>query len=133
MCLWPTCRWGSARRHVVGGRDLVDRCGVLGRSALVDLAALTLGDAPECATLLGCGIEAQAVDLAAFVVLWQVLGNRKTFRITEEQSVTVLPSLHLLARAAPGAALRFGSLVRVEITGAERPADFLDVLGKANH
>jgi hypothetical protein len=26
----------------------------------------------------------EAVDLAALVVFWQVLGNRKTFRIAEE-------------------------------------------------
>ena len=53
-------------------------------AGLVDLAALFLLDAAEGAALVGVRILNDAVDLASLVSLWQVLCDRKTFRITEE-------------------------------------------------
>src|SRR5690606_15701030 len=60
-------------------------------------------------------------------------GNRKTFRIAEEQSVTVLPLLHFFAGTDPRAALGLLGLVLVEVARAERTADLVDVLGEADH
>ena len=101
-------------------------------AGLFDLAALLFFEATERAALIGVRVFDQAVDLAAFVVFWQVLGNRKTFRIAEEQSMAVLVLLHLLAGADPGAGLRLLGLVLVEVAGAQRLADLVDVLGEAD-
>ena len=79
---------------------------------------LLLFEAAESAAFVGVLVLDQAVDLAAFVPFRQVFGDRKTFRITEEQSMTVLVLLHLLAGADPGAALGFRRLVFVEIARA---------------
>src|SRR5690606_21230933 len=49
----------------------------------------------------------------------------------EEQSVAVLVDLHLLAGADPRSILGFRLLVRVEVAGAEWPADGIDVRGEA--
>jgi len=58
---------------------------VLLRAArLVDRPPLLLFEAAEGATLVGMLVLDQAVDLSAFVPFWQVLGDRKTFRIAEE-------------------------------------------------
>ena len=91
---------------------------LLRAARLVDLAMLLLFEAAERAALVGVLVFDQAVDLAAFVPFRQVLGDRKTFRITEEQSMAVLVLLHLLAGADPGAALGFRGLVLVEIARA---------------
>lgn len=71
--------------------------------AFVDDPALLLLQAAERSALVRRWVFDQAIDLAALVVLWQVLRYRKTFRITEEQSVAVLPLLHLLTGADPRA------------------------------
>jgi len=58
---------------------------VLLRAArLVDRPPLLLFETAKRAALVGVLVLDQAVDLAAFVPFWQVLGDRKTFRITEE-------------------------------------------------
>ena len=100
---------------------------------LLDLAALFLLEAREGAALVRVRILDDAVDLAALVAFWQVLGNRKTFRITEEQSVAVFVLLHLLAGADPGAPLHLFLLVLVEVAGAERSTEVVHVLGEADH
>ena len=51
---------------------------------LIDRAPLLLFQAGESAAFVGVLVLDYAVDLAAFVPFWQVLGDRKTFRITEE-------------------------------------------------
>jgi hypothetical protein len=53
-------------------------------AGLVDRAALLFFEAAEGSALVGILVLDQAVDFAAFVPFWQVLGDRKTFRITEE-------------------------------------------------
>jgi len=57
---------------------------LLGAAGLVDRTPLLLFKAAQSATLVRVLVFDQAVDLAAFVPFWQVLGDRKTFRITEE-------------------------------------------------
>ena len=57
---------------------------LLGAAGLVDRTPLLLFKAAEGAALVGVLVLDQAVDFAAFVPFWQVLGDRKTFRITEE-------------------------------------------------
>jgi hypothetical protein len=52
--------------------------------AFVDLPPLLLFEPAERAALVRVRIFDDAVDLASFVSLWQVLCDRKTFRITEE-------------------------------------------------
>ena len=77
-------RGGQLRRAVAVGRVRI-RCRWSAVTAgLVDLAALLLLKATERATLIGMLVLDHAVDFAPFVPLWQVLGDRKTFRITEE-------------------------------------------------
>src|SRR5207248_5778772 len=73
-----------------------------------------------------------AIDFASFVPFRQVLCDRKTFRITEEHSMAVLVLLHLVAGADPRALLRLFRLVLVEVAGAQRLADLVDVLGEAD-
>jgi hypothetical protein len=82
----------SGRRSVsdVVRGSILPHVGLAGRqrrllaAALLDLAALLLFQAPQRAALVRVRVFDQAVDLASLVVLWQVLGNRKTFRIAEE-------------------------------------------------
>lgn len=57
---------------------------LLRAAGLVDRSALLLFEAAEGAAFVGVLVLDQAVDFAAFVPFWQVLGDRKTFRITEE-------------------------------------------------
>ena len=110
---------------------------VFGRFVLVDfvgfaLAALAAGgflQTADGASLAGGGIGAQAVDLPPLVVLWQVLGDGKTFLIAEEQSMAVFPALHLVAGADPGTALDLFGLVFVVVARAEGAAEVVDVLG----
>jgi hypothetical protein len=78
------------------------------------------------------GVRTVAVDLATFVVLGEMLGDGKTFRIAEEQSMAIFPLLHLVAGADPGALFDLLDLVIIEIAGAERAAKVVDVLGEAN-
>ena len=70
-------------------------------TAFHDSAALLLLQPAEGAALVRVRVPDDAVDLAPLVVIWQVLCNRKTFRIAEEQSVAILVLLHLLAGADP--------------------------------
>ncbi len=56
----------------------------IGLFPLVKLAALLLLQTTQRAALVWVRVFDLAVDLAALVVLWQVLCDRKTFRITEE-------------------------------------------------
>jgi hypothetical protein len=79
------------------------------------------------------GVFARAVDLAAFVVVWEILGDGKTFLIAEEQSMAVFPALHLVAGTDPGAGLHLFGFVLVEVAGTERPAKVIDVLGQPDH
>jgi hypothetical protein len=53
-------------------------------AGLLDLPPLLLLEAAEGAAFVRMRIFDQAVDFASFVSLWQVLRDRKTFRITEE-------------------------------------------------
>jgi hypothetical protein len=53
-------------------------------AGLVDLAAQLLLETAERAALVRRRVLDEAVDLASFVPFWQVLCDRKTFRITEE-------------------------------------------------
>ena len=57
---------------------------LLRAAGLVDRTALLLFEATEGAALIGVLVLDQAVDFSAFVPFWQVLGDRKTFRITKE-------------------------------------------------
>jgi hypothetical protein len=66
------------------------------------------------------------------VVLWQVLGDGKTFLIAEEQSMAVFPTLHLVAGTDPGAAFDLFGFVFVVVAGAEGAAEVVDVLGQAD-
>lgn len=100
----------------------------LAPGAFLNLSPLLLFQSPNSAPLVRLGILHHAVDLAAFVSLGQVFGYRKTFRIAEEHSVAVLVFLHLLARADPLTGFRLFNLVCVEVAGAERPPDLIDVL-----
>ena len=118
---------GDDLRVVVAGAS-----SAVGADALVYGAALLLLEAREGTALRGVGVRTISVGLAAFVVLWQVLGDGKTFRIGEKQSVAVLPPLHLLARADPELRLDLSLLVLEEHAGAEWAADFLDVLREAD-
>ncbi len=100
--------------------------------AFGDGAALLLLEAGEGAALVGGGVRAEAVGLAAFVVLGQVFGDGKTFLIAKEQSVAVLPALHLFAGADPELLLDLRLLVLEEHAGAERFPDLVGVLGEAD-
>src|SRR5262249_27892678 len=51
----------------------------------------------------------------------------------EEQAVTVLPLLHLVARADPSAKLGLGLWVRIEVARAQGPSDQLDVACETFH
>jgi hypothetical protein len=101
--------------------------------ALGDGAALLRFEAAQRTALFGRGIGSQAVGFTAFVILWQVFGDGKTFLIAEEQSVAVFPPLHLLAGTDPELLLDLLLLVLEEHAGAERLAHLVHVLGEADH
>lgn len=88
---------------------------------------------PERPPFIGCRVSNDPIDLTAFVVFGEVLGDGKTFRIAKEQSVAVLPLLHLIARADPGRGLNLFRLIFVKITRAERPTELINMLGEADH
>jgi len=64
----------------------VDGWPLFGRGllSLIDGAALLFLQAGQGAAFVWVRVLDYAVDLAALVVLWQVLCDRKTFRVTEE-------------------------------------------------
>jgi hypothetical protein len=101
--------------------------------AFFEATPLALLEAGEGAALVGIWVLAETVGFAALVVLWQVFGDGKTFLVAEEQSVAVFPALHFLAGTDPEFLVEFLLLVLEEHAGAERLADFLDVLGEADH
>src|SRR3989304_5625229 len=87
----------------------------------------------EGAALARHRVHHEAIDLAALVVGRQVLGDGQAVLVHEQQAVAVLVLLHFLAGADPDAGRPdFLRLVRVEVAGAERPAELVDVLGEAD-
>jgi hypothetical protein len=101
--------------------------------AFLEATPLAFFETGEGATLVGIWVLAETVGFAALVVLWQVLGDGKTFLVAKEQSVAVFPALHFLAGTDPELLVEFFLLVLEEHAGAERFAKFIDVLGKADH
>ena len=80
------------------------------------------------------GIFHQPVTLPPFMILREVLGYRHPVRRHEQQAVTILPLLHLVAGADPlAAAGHFGLLVGVEVAGTQRPAQFVEIHSQAGH
>jgi hypothetical protein len=65
------------------------------------------------------------------VVFWEMFCDGQTALIYEQHSMTVLVDLHIVTSADPSAVLDLLCLVRVETTGTQWPADFVDVLGQA--
>src|SRR5207248_1427669 len=114
------------------GAFFVGRGVVGGFAALVEGVAALFFEAAEGAALVWVLVLDDAVDFASFVPFRQVLCDRKTFRITEKHSMAVFVLLHLVAGADPRAAGRFFRLVLVEVAGAQRLADLVDVLGEAD-
>ena len=101
--------------------------------ALVDRATLLFFEATDGASFVGLGVADQAVDLAALVVVGEMLGDGKTFLIAEEQSMAVLPSLHLFTGADPGGGLDLLLLVFVEVARTEGTSQLIDVLGEPDN
>ena len=64
---------------------------------------------------------------------WQVFCNRLSFVIYEQQAVAVLVDLHIIASTYPGAMLRFGFLVRIEMARTERLAERRKISRQAHH
>lgn len=79
-------RLPTASRCAVSFAEIAfaDRRHRLPATGLIDRTTLLLFETAERAALLRVWIFDDAVNLASFVSLWQVLGNRKTFRIAEE-------------------------------------------------
>jgi len=117
---------------LIGGRAARVGGGI-GAVALFQTTSLTLLKASEGAALVRVWVLAEAIGFAALVVLWQVFGDGKTFRVAEEQSVAVFPALHFLAGTDPEFLVEFFLFVLEEHAGAERFAKFVDVLGEADH
>src|SRR5262245_39261013 len=79
------------------------------------------------------GILHETVGRATFVVFRQVLRDGQALRRYEEQAVTVLPLLHLVAGTDPAPKLGLGLRVRIEVARAEGPPDLLDVARETFH
>src|SRR5579884_4298642 len=73
----------------------------------------------------------QTVDLSAFVVLREILGDRHAVLPHEQEAVAILVDLHLVAGADPSPQLGLRLLVLVKITWAERFSQFIHVRGQA--
>ena len=101
--------------------------------ALLQVSPLALLEACQRPTLFRVGVLADTVGFAALVVLWQVFGDGKTFLVAEEQSVAILPALHLFTGTDPELLLDLLLLVLEEHAGTERFADFIDVLREPDH
>src|SRR4029453_10336892 len=88
---------------------------------------------PECASLLRVRIFHQAINLAPFMIVWQMLCNREAFGVHKQQTMAVFVDLHLVTGTDPATQLGFRSLVRIKITGTERLAHFFDVSRQPLH
>src|SRR5713226_4861132 len=97
------------------------------------LRLVSVEDPRQRPSLAGNGVRHDAVRLTPLVVFGQVLGDGQTLGRDEEQAVAVLVLLHLVAGAYPAPLLSLGRRIRIEVTGAERLADLLDVPGEPRH
>jgi hypothetical protein len=84
----------------------------------------------ECAAFPRRRIGDDAVNLAPFVAFGKVFGDRHPVFSDKEQAVAVFVDLHFVAGADPAPQLGFGLFVLVEIAGAQRLAEFIDMHGQ---
>jgi len=94
----------------------------------VGLSAAFFGLVAEGSSLVRVGILDEAVHLFTLVVFGQVFRNRHTFFVHEQQAVTILVDLHIVAGADPSAVLDLFGLVRVEPARAQRASYFIYIL-----
>ena len=81
------------------------------------------------AALFRNGVFHYSVDLSAFMVFGQILGDRQTFLVCKKQSMTVLVYLHVIAGTNPSPVFNFFVLVRIETARTQRPPQLIDILG----
>jgi nitric oxide reductase NorD protein len=85
----------------------------------------------ERPTLVRGRIGDHPIDFTTFMAFGQVLRNRHAIFANKQQTVAIFVDLHFVARADPSPEFGFGLFVFVEITGAERLAEFIDVHGQS--
>jgi len=77
-------RLGSPLRHFVTPPPRGEVFESVAALSLVDLSTALFFQATQGSAFVGVWIGADAVDGAALVIFWQVLGDGKTFLIAEE-------------------------------------------------
>src|SRR5947207_1764695 len=88
---------------------------------------------PQSAAFIRGWILNQPVSRSPFMIGWQILGNRKSLLVHEEQAVAIFVDLHVIAGADPGAVLDFFFLAGIEPAGTKRLAQGVDVVGQPQY